>query len=215
MGKMTLVVSLLAALALSGCKKKDEAAPAAAPAPTAPEQAKPTSPPEPVKPEAVNPEAAMTGGTGKMEQKMANCPSSVPGATTTIAETADAVEVTIVGADEAAQKGIRERAMKLAEAAKTPEGEVKHDSKGTGGGGTGFCPVVLADTTIAYAEVDKGAKLTVKPNKAENLKSLAEESKRRNENLGKAPAAGGGGGAGAGIPGPGGPGSGTGGGGSK
>jgi hypothetical protein len=214
MRAFTVVVSLLSLLAFAGCKKKEEPAktePAKTETPPAEPTKTDTPPTEPTKTEP----AASGGGSGKMEQKMANCPSAVKGATTTVAETAEAVEVTVVGADDAATKEIRARATKLVEAAKAPDAEVKHDSKGTGGGGIGFCPVVLADTTVTSAEVDKGVKLTVKPNKPENLKPLIEESKRRNENMPKDGGGGGGGGGsggGGGEPGPGGPGSGTGGG---
>jgi hypothetical protein len=218
MRKWTLVAGLVAALAFGvGCKKKEEATKPATPPPSAADAAAaPTPPPAPA------PDAAPAGGgsaaggsTGKMEGKMANCPSSVEGATTTVEQGKDAVEVTVVGKDDKATKEIRDRSKKLAEASKAPEGaEVKHEGKGTGGGGTGYCPVVLQGTSVEYAEVNNGAKLTVKPDKADGLKALFDESKRRNENMPKAGAGGGGGtGGGEGKPGPGGPGSGTGGGG--
>jgi hypothetical protein len=128
-----------------------------------------------------------SGGTGKKEQQMANCPSAVAGATTTVAEAAGAVEVSVVGADDKAVAEIRKRASKLAEASKAAGAEAKHDSSGSGGGAVGYCPVVLGGTSVEYAEVDKGAKLTVKPEKADGLAALVAESKRRNEAMPKAP----------------------------
>jgi TusA-related sulfurtransferase len=214
MRKLSFVVGLLSVLALSACKK-EEAKPAA---PTAAADAAPVATPPPAEPPdaapAADPGGGSGGGTGKMENKMANCPSAVAGASTAVNEAKDGVEVVVTAKDAAAVKEIQDRSKKLAEAAKSPDAaEVQHTGKGTGGGEIGFCPVVLKDTTVEYAEQKDGAKLTVKPSKPENLAALVTESKRRLEAMPKAGEGGGGTGGGGGEPGPGGPGSGTGGGG--
>ena len=48
---------------------------------------------------------------------------------------------------------------------------ISHTGGGTGGGGMGKCPVVLSGA-ITVAEVDGGAKLTIRPDKPEELKNL-------------------------------------------
>ncbi len=114
---------------------------------------------------------------------MANCPSSVEGATTKVEDAPDSVIVTITGAGEPAIKEIRERAKHLAEVSVKVATEIKHSGEGEGGGGLGQCPVVLADTTITSEEVEGGAKVTVKPAKAEDLPKLAALAKERHSKL--------------------------------
>jgi hypothetical protein len=113
------------------------------------------------------PAAAMAGA-----RKMEHCPSSVPGATTKIEDAADGVVVVITGADDAAAAAIREDAKHLVAVSVKNPTEIKHSGEGEGGGGLGNCPVVLADTTITAEDVPGGAKVTVKPAKAEDLAKL-------------------------------------------
>lgn len=136
------------------------------------EPSKPTQPAQPAEPKA---EAG--------HRKMANCPSSVEGATTKVEDAADAVVVTITGTAEPAVKEIRERAKHLAEVSVKAPTEIKHSGEGEGGGGLGSCPVVLADTSITTEEVEGGAKVTVKPGKAEDLAKLQALAKERHAKL--------------------------------
>lgn len=128
--------------------------------------------------------AAEAGGDKAGARKMANCPCTVEGAKTEIADAADGVVVTVTGQGEAAVSEIRARAKHLAEVApKTPADVVKHTGEGEGGGGLGNCPIVLADTTLTMEEVPGGAKLVVKPGKPEDLATLRAVVKDRHSKL--------------------------------
>lgn len=151
--KAALLIGSLVLLA-PACKRE---APPPPPAPSAP--ATPPAEPE-----------AKAG-----HRKMANCPSAVAGAKTAHAATADGVDVTITATAADAVAEIRSRAKHLVEVAVKNPDAPKHSGEGEGGGTLGQCPVVLNDTSLAMAEVEGGAKVTVKPNKAENLEWLKAE----------------------------------------
>lgn len=114
---------------------------------------------------------------------MANCPSTVEGASTAVQDAADSVVVTVTAGAEAATTEIRTRAKHLAEVSVKNPTEIKHDKEGSGGGGLGNCPVVLADTTISSEDVPGGAKITVKPAKAEDLEKLKAATKERHAKM--------------------------------
>jgi hypothetical protein len=111
--------------------------------------------------------------------KMAHCPSTVEGATTTIKATKEAVVVTVVAKDEPKTKEIRERSKFLVEAAKKDPNSVAHKGDGSGGGGFGRCPVVLKDTSVEAKDVEGGSELTVKPKNASDLAALEKEANER------------------------------------
>jgi hypothetical protein len=111
--------------------------------------------------------------------KMAHCPSAVTGATTTVKDSKDGVEVTILGKDDAAMKEIRDRSKGLLEAAKVDPKTIAHKGDGSGGGGYGRCPVVLTDTTVESKEVPLGILFTVKPLKPADAAALRKETKER------------------------------------
>jgi hypothetical protein len=115
-------------------------------------------------------------------RKMANCPSMVEGAQTKIDDAAGAVVVTVTGTGPAVDE-IRARSKHLAEVSAKAPTEVKHTGEGEGGGGLGSCPIVLADTTITSEDVEGGAKLTVKPAKAEDLAKLSALAKERHAKM--------------------------------
>ncbi len=166
-------LALAAALSLSvtslvGCKREPAATPPAA-SPSAP-AASPSAP-------AVSPAAAGN-------RKMANCPSSVAGAKTAFAAIEGGVEVTITATSAEGTAEVRARAKHLAEVAVKDPSTPTHSGEGEGGGMLGQCPVVLNDTALAVADVDNGAKVTVKPNKAENLEWLKKEVEARTAKLG-------------------------------
>jgi hypothetical protein len=134
-------------------------------------------------------EMGQPGAREAGQGKMANCPSSVDGASTEVKATKDAIVVTVKGKDEAATKQIRERAKFLVEASKKDPNDVVHKGDGSGGGGFGRCPVVLKDTTVESKDTGGGSELTVKPKKADDLAALEKESKERAEKLaGRVPA---------------------------
>ncbi len=118
-----------------------------------------------------DPDAAAAG-----ERKMANCPSAVTGATTTLKEAGGAIVVTITAKDEASTKDIQERGKKLVA---HPEG-AKREHGGSGkGGGKGRCPVQLEGTTPAVKDVAGGIEVTLKPEKGADLKKLMTEAQDR------------------------------------
>ena len=180
MRKLTIVVGLLATVAFAGCKKKDEATEKPPETPTATAPPVETPPPAPgagepgAAPAAEGTGGGMGGMGGTAGIELHNCPRGVPTAATTVADTKDAVVVTVVAKDSALTNEIRGRGQKLAEASKAGA-EIKT--------GVATCPVVFEDTTIEYAEVEGGAKLTVKPKKPDGLAALAAESKRRSDAL--------------------------------
>jgi TusA-related sulfurtransferase len=111
--------------------------------------------------------------------KMAHCPSAVPSATTTVKDSKDGVEVTIVGKDDAAMKDIRDRSKALLEAAKVDPKTIAHKGDGSGGGGYGRCPIVLVDTTVESKEVPLGIVFMVKPTKPADAVPLRKETRER------------------------------------
>ena len=128
-------------------------------------------------------ELAEPGGKDAGQRKMANCPSAVQGATTTVKEAAGAMELTVTAKDEAATKDIRDRAKKILEAAKADPTDVKHTGDGKGGGGLGRCPIILKDTTVTAKDAPGGSVFTVKPAKPGDLAGLVKEAKERIETL--------------------------------
>ncbi len=119
-------------------------------------------------------EAATVGG-GHMQ----HCPTAVTGAKVEIADTKDAVEVTVTGKSASQIEEIRKRAKHVVEAAKADPTSVEHTGTGHGGGGLGRCEVVLKDTEVTTADVEGGSKITVKPIKPVDLEWLKKETRAR------------------------------------
>lgn len=159
-------------LAASGCDEPEPAPPpgagakpaSAAPAATA--SAVPAAPPAP-------PSAAAGAG------RMANCPSAVEGAATDITDVDGGVELSITAEAEPAAADIRARARVLAEAAGTESTTRRHTGTGEGGGAFGRCPVILRETAVTVADVEGGARITVKANKPGEVDWLRRESRER------------------------------------
>ncbi len=116
--------------------------------------------------------------------KMAHCPSAVERTTTRIRDVDGGVEVTVTaGADDAVPE-LRARAKFLADAASTPSTTVKHNGQGEGGGIFGRCPIVMRDTSVAVADVDKGSRITVTPKDPAQVDWLRRETRQRSSELG-------------------------------
>jgi hypothetical protein len=129
--------------------------------------------------------APATVGGGHMQ----HCPTAVEGSDTKIAETKDAVEITVTATDKAKTDDIRKRAAHVLSAEKKNPTTVEHSGDGHGGGGLGRCEVVLMNTTVTSADVEGGVKITVKPNRPVDFEWLKKEvATRHAENLrGKKP----------------------------
>lgn len=140
---------------------------------------------EPPAPPAATPTATpvATPAAAAGNRKMANCPSTVVGAKTTFAAVEGGVDVTITTTSASGTEEVRGRAKHLAEVAAKDPGKPAHTGEGEGGGMLGQCPVVLTDTTLSATDVDNGVKVTVKPNKAENLEWLKKEVEARTAKL--------------------------------
>ena len=117
--------------------------------------------------------ASATPDAGAPKHDMANCPTAVAGAT-----------VTVTGKDDATTTTIRERTKKLAAADRgTPDGGGmgKHDHSGSGGGTTGRCTIIMRNTDITTADVDKGSKITVKAKDKAEVDWVRRETKDRDK----------------------------------
>jgi hypothetical protein len=103
--------------------------------------------------------------TTNMAHKAGNCPSTVAGATTTVADSKDGkgVVLTISSKDKDAVWAIQTRAKHLVDVQNAPDTKVEHTGKGTGGGTAGVCPVVTKDTKVTVEEVADGVKVTIVP----------------------------------------------------
>jgi hypothetical protein len=137
--------------------------------------------------------AAVTGGatsggpaTGRspgeaptMGNKMAHCPSAVPGAETTVAESKGAVVVTVTAKGKARVAEIQKRAEHLDRVEAAPDSEIKHTGMGTGGGALGKCPVVMAEVTLKVEKQRDGVKVTLVPKDPSKVGELAMTAKDR------------------------------------
>lgn len=123
-----------------------------------------------------------TGDGGAAKHDMANCPTSVAGATVAIKDVEGGVEVTVTGKDDATTAAIRERTKKLAAADKAAgAGGAKHDHSGGGGGTTGRCTIIMRNTDITTSDVDKGSKIVVKVKDKAEVDWVRRETKDRDK----------------------------------
>lgn len=178
---LTAALVLAGSSLLVGCKDEKKAEP---PAPVAPAPA-PSAAPSAVASAAPSAAPSAGGDASLTMGKMAHCPSTVDGAKTEVKETAKGVELTVIAgaAGSPGEREIRTRAKFLAEVAKDPAGEVKHNGSGEGGGGLGRCPVVLRRTTVEVADAAGGAKITINAKDAKEVDWLKRETKQRNAEL--------------------------------
>jgi len=139
--RQIVIACALAALALGGCKKKEEGTPA--PEPTANEpQGEPTAE------TGDKPAQDESGDADRMKNKMKNCPSAVEGAATSVEKTDTGIKITVAHGDADKLAEIKARAEHLAKVAGKPEPDIKHTGQGTGGGAEGRCPSGIKNTTL-------------------------------------------------------------------
>lgn len=130
--------------------------------------------------------AANANMTGQREHQMANCPSAVRGATTTVVNRKDGVEVLVTAKDPQAQQEIRRRARVQQTVAWQPErGAIEHTGGGTGSGKFGYCPGLVQNTRLDIADTPDGAKLTVHAASVEDVPRLQTQTKERAQSLKK------------------------------
>lgn len=122
--------------------------------------------------------------------KMAHCPNTVEGATTTITDVEGAVSLAVVGANPTAIAQIQARSQALLDASKNQDGGVHHNGTGEGGGQFGRCPVVMRNTTLTVTNSASGATIVVKPATPKELDWLRRETRERYAELSAPNAAG-------------------------
>lgn len=192
--RIVLVTLGLAGLvfAQAGCKKEEKKSEAPAETPVPAEPAAGASGGEAAGGEAAGtPPAAGTdpgagGGAGSgdgeaptMANKMAHCPSAVPGADTKVAEEKGAVVLTVTAEGDVRIGEIQKRAEHLDQVEAAPDAEIKHTGQGTGGGRSGKCPVVMTDVTLGVEKLKNGVKITLTPKDAAKVGELASTAKAR------------------------------------
>ena len=126
-------------------------------------------------------ELGQAGGKQAGGGKMAHRPSAVPGATTALKDTRDAVVVTVTAMDDAAVTDIRERTKHVVDASRRDPKDVTNDGHGDDGGQPGRCPIVLKDTTLTANDVPGGSEITVKPARPTDVAALLKEARQRAE----------------------------------
>ena len=122
--------------------------------------------------------------SGNKEHQMANCPSAVPDAKTTVKDTKSGVIVTVTSDDAQARDEIRRRARIQQNVGMQPaRGAIEHTGGGTGSGKYGFCPGMIQGTRLAVDEVPGGARLTVRAGSASQIRSLQKTTRERARDL--------------------------------
>ena len=129
-----------------------------------------------------------------MANKMAHCPSAVPGAKTDVIEDNGKVVITVTAEGEARVVEIQKRAEHLDKVETAPEAEIKHTGMGTGGGRSGRCPVVMTDVTLEIAKQKDGVKITMSPTDPAAAGDMARKARERVTAMASGRGVGGGGG---------------------
>lgn len=172
-----LAACLLAAPACKSEEKKAETPPATAPAETPPA----TTPPAETPP-------ADTAAADTMLNDMKNCPNAVAGAETKVSLDKGAINMTITAKDAAATTEIRTRSHALLHGDKAAGGDVKHTGQGTGGGGLGKCPAMVAGAKTEVADVEGGVKVTYTSDDPAKLPQWGTQIEERVKAMPSAPA---------------------------
>ncbi|MFO0762760.1 MAG: hypothetical protein U0359_40360 [Byssovorax sp.] len=116
-------------------------------------------------------------------KRNAHCPMYADGSTAAIADVDGGVELTVTAKADAAVKLIRADAKLTSEATKNPPKEHHDEDPGYGARKYGRCPVVARNTTVDFAEVPGGAKITVKAKAPGDVEWLRRETRERADEL--------------------------------
>ncbi len=123
-------------------------------------------------------EAAEPNMSGAMPRKMANCPASVPGATTKLGMTTDGIDVTITAHDPAVAENIRTLAEYHAHMDTTGLG-LSHTGLRGGASRIGFCPIIHDGTTVTTAVVPEGVRVHVRASSPQRVNELQAKTTAR------------------------------------
>jgi hypothetical protein len=118
--------------------------------------------------------------SGAKERGMSNCPSAVTGAVTRAVPLRDgvAVEITAKEPDQVAE--IRARAgRQVAYRHRNEAGLPPHTGVGTDSGESGYCPIVVTDTTVSSEEIKGGARITVRPKEKTSVQAVQRMTNER------------------------------------
>jgi hypothetical protein len=113
-----------------------------------------------------------------MDEKMRHCPLAIDGATATLSDTADGVRWDVTAASPEGVVEVRKRAHHVVEFAAGRAAKGQHGG-GQGGGTMRNCPVVTSGVVIAATDLDSGARLEVRPVRAEDAVQLRTDSHER------------------------------------
>ena len=114
---------------------------------------------------------------------MANCPSTVPTAKTSVENRKDGVALTVTGSDARAISEIQRRASLQANIAVQPaRGAIEHTGDGTGSGQFGFCPGMEQGSIMTVDNLPDGARIVVR---AQNGADVAQLRKSTRDRLGR------------------------------
>jgi TusA-related sulfurtransferase len=122
--------------------------------------------------------------SGRMQHQMANCPSVVSGAKTTLKEVKGGLELTIRAPDEKAGAEVLRRAETQAPKRVATSGR-SDTGHGTGIGDQGYCPIVHTGTKVSVKAIPNGAQVTVLAVDPRDVPTIRKIAKERLERLAK------------------------------
>lgn len=117
------------------------------------------------------PEPTGRNMSGALSRHMANCPSAVPGAITTVQPTADGVDVTITSRDPDAERRITALAQTLERPRSVPFA-IPHGGLRTGGAQIGYCPITRHGATITTGIVPGGVRVHLRADSPGQIEEL-------------------------------------------
>lgn len=117
--------------------------------------------------------------TGTRPQRMRNCPSAVPSATTTATETVSGVDLVITSPDPEARAKIAALARQQATLHNPRWFFPQHSTLHGGPGGQGFCPVIHANTTVTWEPIGEGVRIHVAARGTDQITALQRATEAR------------------------------------
>jgi len=121
--------------------------------------------------------------TGELEHEMANCPSALPSAITSVEDIDDGIAVTI----KVTNPMWRDRLLELAHVHARiggPESSVaEHTGRHGGPGVIGHCPILHAGTRVSFEPIPDGVRFSVFALPGRDLAGLRRETRERAASL--------------------------------
>ena len=117
--------------------------------------------------------------TGMRPQRMRNCPSAVPSATTTAVETISGVDLVITSTDPDARSQIAALARRQATLGNPRWFMPPHSAMHGGPGEQGFCPVIHANTMVTWEPIAEGVRIHVAARGTDDVAALQRATEAR------------------------------------